>query len=535
MTATLDHARPDLLAGPASRSWFAALPPAKRAAIRELYRLEPSRNLVVLAFVALWLGAAALVLEYPAWPVRFAGYVVMGAALHALGILMHEAVHGNLFRHRTLDRWSAFLLGAPVLVSGAAYKVTHLLHHRYNRGERDPDEFSNYIRDRRLLSFAFYGWGLVGMLVFLAHVPFNALRRGGPRERVAVVTEYALLAALYAGAVLAAARLDALDALVRAWLVPLGLSFLIVNLRGWSEHMLTEPGHPLTQTRTVTSNRLVRFLLCNLNYHLEHHLFPAVPWYNLPRVHALLQDDYRQAGAFVYRSYVKFLWDAVRTGIHGRAPASGQEGGRSTETVEREARLVRPGPSRIALVAYAPIVAGFVAWNARAGRLGGWEWVLEVAGGLALWTLLEYLFHRFLFHIVPSSPWLVERQQHLQHHRTPLEPAYFVVPLSLSFPIAFGTWGLLRLALGSWDRAALVTTGLILGYVAYELVHYSVHQRTGGGRLLRFWRRHHFYHHYKDDHRCYGFTTPLWDLVFGTMPERRKTGGGRPPPRLAAP
>jgi len=78
-------------------------------------------------------------LRFPFWPVRLGGYAVMGMALHALGILMHEVVHGNFFRHHVLDRWSAFLLGVPVLVSGAAYKVTHLLHHRYNRGSQDPE------------------------------------------------------------------------------------------------------------------------------------------------------------------------------------------------------------------------------------------------------------------------------------------------------------------------------------------------------------------------------------------------------------
>ena len=83
---------------------------------------------------------------------------------------------------------------------------------------------------------------------------------------------------------------------------------------------MTRAGHPLTQTRTVTSNALVSFFMCNLNYHLEHHLFPAMPWYNLPRLHALLQDEYRNAGSFVYASYARFVWDAVRGGVHGEAP-----------------------------------------------------------------------------------------------------------------------------------------------------------------------------------------------------------------------
>lgn len=194
---------------------------------------------------------------------------------------------------------------------------------------------------------------------------------------------------------------------------------------------------------------------------------------------------------------------------------------------------VRPrgGPSLKALIAYVPIVAGALAWSAAAARPAAWEWVLEPAVGFALWTLLEYLFHRFLFHIVPASPWLLERQQHLQHHRAPKEPAYYVVPLAISLPIALGVWLVLRVGLGDGARAALVAVGVILGYVAYELVHYGVHRGGGGGRLMRLWRRHHFYHHYTDDHRCYGFTTPLWDWVFGTGPDRARRARVQRPDR----
>src|SRR5262245_64858773 len=85
-------------------------------------------------------------------------------------------------------------------------------------------------------------------------------------------------------------------------LLALPVPIVFGNVRSWAEHALTRPGHPLTQTRTVTSNRVVSFLMCNLNYHLEHHLFPGVPWYNLPRLHALLADEYRRAGAQVHRS-----------------------------------------------------------------------------------------------------------------------------------------------------------------------------------------------------------------------------------------
>src|SRR5439155_254249 len=85
-------------------------------------------------------------------------------------------------------------------------------------------------------------------------------------------------------------------------------------------------------------------------------------------------------------------------------------------------------------------------------------------------------------------------------------------------PVAVAGWALLRGAVGSGSRAALLSAGGRLGWRASEVVHYGVRAGGGGGRLVRFWRRHHFYHHYAGDRRCCGFRTPLWDYVFGTGP-----------------
>lgn len=308
------------LAADEARSWARGLPAPRRAALSGLGRVEPGRNVVVAGFIGLWLVGGAAAALAPVWWLRLPGYALAGAALHALGICMHEAIHGNLFRRRRLDRWAAFLCGVPVLVSGTAYRISHLAHHRHNRGELDPDEFANHFRSRKVQSAAFWIWGLLGLPIFLCHVPISALRRGTGTERRLVAAEYAAILGLHGAVWIFLAAAARLDLLWHAWVAPMAVTDAIVGLRGWSEHMLTRPGHPLTQTRTVTSNRLVSFLLLNLNYHLEHHLFPGIPWYNLPRVHALLRDEYAAAGAPVYESYWRFLADAVREGIHGLAP-----------------------------------------------------------------------------------------------------------------------------------------------------------------------------------------------------------------------
>jgi fatty acid desaturase/1-acyl-sn-glycerol-3-phosphate acyltransferase len=300
-----------------ARAWFRTLDPERRAAIRTLHGLRPAWNVVLLFYPALWLVAANVALANPSWPLRLACYAVIGVAIHALATLMHEGIHGTLFRRRQLDRWFGFLLGAPALFSFTAYRVAHLVHHRHTRTPRDPDDFLNVSSSRLVRSAVFYGWLAVGMLAYLLHVPLRALRLATPRERRAILAEYAAITGIAAAIVLGFGRFGRLDIVLHGWLLPLSVAIVFGNVRSWAEHALTRPGHPLTQTRTVTSNRVVSFLMCNLNYHLEHHLFPGVPWYRLPRLHALLSDEYQRAGAIVHRSYLGFLWEAGRAGVHG--------------------------------------------------------------------------------------------------------------------------------------------------------------------------------------------------------------------------
>jgi fatty acid desaturase/1-acyl-sn-glycerol-3-phosphate acyltransferase len=301
----------------AARAWFRALDPEQRSRIRELHRLQPGWNLVLLFYSALWLAAAVVAVTTTSWPVWLACEAAIGIAIHAMATLMHEGIHGTLFRRRGLDRWIGFVLGAPALFSFTAYKVAHLAHHQHTRTARDPDDFLNVSNNRLVRSVVFYAWLAAGMFAYLLHVPRGALRLASRRERRAILTEYALMAGVIATAALICGGSGRLDIMLHAWIVALPVPVVFGNVRSWAEHALTRPGHPLTHTRTVLSNRVVSFLMCNLNYHLEHHLFPGVPWYNLPRLHALLADEYRRAGAYVHRSYLGFLWEAARAGVHG--------------------------------------------------------------------------------------------------------------------------------------------------------------------------------------------------------------------------
>ena len=301
-------------------SWKKNLSYQQKQEIHKLLQVNPMWNLVVLVFIAMWILAAWTLLNTNFLALRILCYIAIGTSVHAMANMMHEGSHGNLFRNRKLDKWFSFALVIPAFISASAYKVTHMFHHRYTRTEDDPDEFKNVSSNKVLQTLAFYFWILIGSAVYIVHIAVTALTRGRKYEKKEVIIEYALLLVIYFFIFLTAIKFHFVNELLHCWLIPLFVAISFGNIRGWAEHTMTEPGNDLIETRTVTSNKILSFLNINLNYHLEHHLYPTMPWYNLPKLHLLLQDEYRKAGTFIYKSYFVFLYDAFRTGVHGYAP-----------------------------------------------------------------------------------------------------------------------------------------------------------------------------------------------------------------------
>ena len=169
-------------------------------------------------------------------------------------------------------------------------------------------------------------------------------------------------------------------------------------------------------------------------------------------------------------------------------------------------------------VCYVPLASGLCLWAWRDAACPEAAKPALIALGTLVWTLIEYLLHRFLLHYRPQRPALlaVVERLHLGHHRNPRDEAKITVPVSGSLPIAGALLGLFRLMAGSWEVAALLMTGSIAGYLCYETVHFWIHCGAHRGRWLRQQRAHHFFHHFENQTRCFGVTTRLWDLVWGT-------------------
>jgi fatty acid desaturase len=292
------------------------LQPGVRAEIRALQRHEPWRNLPLLLLLPIAGAGAWATSPEHGLALRAAGTAVLGLVLMSTSVLMHEGIHYLLVRSRRVNRMVALCCGTVVLLSATAYRTLHLRHHAFEHTEDDPDNIETAAPRRVPLVLVYYGLLLVGTYCYFPHVAIGGWRAARTsRERYTIVCEYLLMVgALAAGWWLAP------DRMLRLWLLPMLVAAQLTNLRGLAEHGLTTGGSPFTATRSVRTSRWIAFFLCNLNLHLEHHLFPAVPWYNLPRVHALLRPAYRAAGASVYDGYGRFFRDFLRTTWAGLIP-----------------------------------------------------------------------------------------------------------------------------------------------------------------------------------------------------------------------
>jgi sterol desaturase/sphingolipid hydroxylase (fatty acid hydroxylase superfamily) len=137
--------------------------------------------------------------------------------------------------------------------------------------------------------------------------------------------------------------------------------------------------------------------------------------------------------------------------------------------------------------------------------------------GLALWTLLEYLLHRFAFHrrIFGNAV----AREHIQHHAA---VDYFASPQAkalLAIPVLGTIVGVSVLALGV-ELGVSVPLGTVAGWIVYEIIHRRIHTSAPVGPYGRWARRHHLLHHFGRADRNHGVTTPIWDHVFGTIAPR---------------
>ena len=161
------------------------------------------------------------------------------------------------------------------------------------------------------------------------------------------------------------------------------------------------------------------------------------------------------------------------------------------------------------------ITLPFIAWVAWS-MAGTGRSMLLLPVGVLVWTIVEYTLHRFVFHWAAGST--LGKQfvfiMHGNHHEAPNDPLRNLMPPIVSLPLAAMIWGAMVSLLGPGGNWLFM--GFMIGYVAYDLVHYACHQWPMRGRVGRALKLHHMRHHHLNHSGNYAITGMIWDRIFRT-------------------
>jgi len=270
-----------------------------RDLLRDLHRLSPLRHgLVVLALV---LAGTALVvvlsLPLPLWgwlPLS----LLLGFLVFDTTVLLHEVLHHLVFprKREKATRLLGLLYALPSGVSPSQFTRWHLDHHG-GLGSPTEDPKRHHLSPKRNARWlkALYFTPALFVLYFRAArreaaTYDGALRRKIAGERLFNLAVHAAAAGLLYGT-------GGWGPLLRLYLVPYLFGFpLAFGLNRLGQHYDVSPEDPARWGTRMRPSRLWDLLFLWSSYHLEHHYFPGVPFYNLRRLNGALRPFFERRG-----------------------------------------------------------------------------------------------------------------------------------------------------------------------------------------------------------------------------------------------
>jgi fatty acid desaturase len=280
---------------------------SRRSDRHGLLRAATHFGMLFVTGTLVWLAAPVSWLWYPALLLH--GFVIV-----TLFAPMHECVHRTAFETPSLNAWCGWVAGVISFYNFTFYRYYHTWHHRYTQDpHRDPE-----LLDPKAASLAGYLAEISG-LWFWPQRPWNFLKLAlGRTSHIPFIPEsargkIALSAAVQLGIYVAAVAsiIAGFPYCWEYWFLPALLAQPLLRAITIAEHTgCTVDDNGLTNTRTTRASWPVRLFMWNMPYHTEHHLYPSIPFYQLPQAHreiqsrlANLANGYVDANLAVIRSF----------------------------------------------------------------------------------------------------------------------------------------------------------------------------------------------------------------------------------------
>ncbi|MFZ5962788.1 fatty acid desaturase [Thalassococcus sp. BH17M4-6] len=252
---------------------------------------------------------------WPSWwaaPFWLAYGVLYGSAMDSR---WHECSHGTAFKTRRHNDWLYQIASFCMVRNPVSWRWSHARHHTDTIiVGRDPEIVA--MRPPALFRIALNFLGLFDAWNGWRRMLFNASGRIHPEEAAyipngeqpKVIRVARIWVAIYAATIGLALALGSILPLMVIGLPRLYGAWHHV-LTGIMQHAgLAEnvTDHRLN-SRTVLINPVSRFIYWNMNYHVEHHMFPMVPYHRLPELHAAIKHDLPPANTSIWDAYAEIL------------------------------------------------------------------------------------------------------------------------------------------------------------------------------------------------------------------------------------
>ncbi len=241
---------------------------------------------VILASVYLWVTNSH-------WFISFPAVVVYGLSLATMFATLHECSHRTAFENNRLNDGVAWFAGLLSFYNSTFYRRYHKWHHRYTQiPDKDPeleDPKPQNLREYLLEISALPWWR--GKILGHFRIALGKLENcpyisETARQEVIRSTRLQLLVYLLA---IAVSIFFKQPWFLIYWLLPLAIGQPILRMILLAEHTgCTYDKNPLTNTRTTLTLWPIRFLMWNMPYHAEHHLYASIPFHSLAKAHIKL-------------------------------------------------------------------------------------------------------------------------------------------------------------------------------------------------------------------------------------------------------
>lgn len=230
----------------------------------------------------------------PTW-LAVPSLIIFGVGLAFMFCTMHECAHRTAFANAELNDGIAWVAGSLSFYNSTFYRRYHKWHHRYTRipgkdpelSDPEPKSWPQYLL--QLTGLPWWRGKVVGHLkvafgqledcFFLPEASHAEVMRS-TRLQLAVYVAIALLSSFFGHPWF----------LVKYWLLPLAVGQPFLRFVLLAEHTgCTYDDNPLANTRTTLTLGPLLFLMWNMPYHTEHHLYPSIPFHALPMAHQQLK------------------------------------------------------------------------------------------------------------------------------------------------------------------------------------------------------------------------------------------------------